>query len=232
MASLWQDLRMPSSSVLSPGLMHHVHLTLALGIGGQTPAIFQLIDSVRLRTVPVKNPQELGTSGLPIAIGGSGQFSSQYSKLTFAMLGADPQAARKEFANRRLVRPAIQSGHRRGSPQRKGNPGRRRSFGVLGVEPMLGRLPWSGGRPARLRRVGSKHQLRVLAADFAGDPSIVAKRLTLDGNSSKFSALHRRFQWHLRGRYVEWQCPLRRPILSPRTTPDARHAGGLPLSAA
>src|SRR6266704_2814865 len=42
----------------SPGFTAVVILTLALGIGANT-AIFQLVDSVRLRSMPVPNPQEL-----------------------------------------------------------------------------------------------------------------------------------------------------------------------------
>jgi len=33
-------------------------LSLALGIGANT-AIFQLVDAIRLKTLPVKNPEEL-----------------------------------------------------------------------------------------------------------------------------------------------------------------------------
>src|SRR5437899_11417055 len=85
MASLWQDLRHAFRLLrLSPGFTIISILTLALGIGANT-AIFQLIDSVRLRTIPVKNPQELGTVRIADRHWGSGQFSSRYSQLTFAM---------------------------------------------------------------------------------------------------------------------------------------------------
>src|SRR2546425_6122304 len=85
MASFWQDLRHAFRLLrLSPGFPIISVPPLALGIGANT-AIFQLIDSVRLRAIPVKNPQELGTIRIADRHWGSGQFSSQYSQLTFAM---------------------------------------------------------------------------------------------------------------------------------------------------
>src|SRR6476646_7304010 len=48
----WRSLR------LNPGFSAVAILSLALGIGANT-AIFQLLDAVRLRSLPVKHPQEL-----------------------------------------------------------------------------------------------------------------------------------------------------------------------------
>src|SRR5712672_3339007 len=85
MTSFWRDLRHALRFLrLSPGFTLVAVLTLSLGIGANT-AIFQLIDSIRLRTIPVKSPQELGTIRIADRHWGSGQFSSQYSQLTFAM---------------------------------------------------------------------------------------------------------------------------------------------------
>jgi len=84
-SSFWQEFRHALRLLrLSPGFTLVAILTLALGIGANT-AIFQLIDSIRLRTIPVKNPQELGTVRIVDRHWGEGQFSSQYSQLTFAM---------------------------------------------------------------------------------------------------------------------------------------------------
>src|ERR1700721_3514999 len=85
MASFWQDLRYNLRLLrLSPGFTIVAVLTLALGIGANT-ALFQLIDSIRLRTIPVKNPEELGTIRIADRHWGSGNFSGQYSQLTFPM---------------------------------------------------------------------------------------------------------------------------------------------------
>ena len=47
----------------TPGFTAAALLSLALGIGANT-AIFQLLDAVRLKTLPVRAPQELVQVGL------------------------------------------------------------------------------------------------------------------------------------------------------------------------
>src|SRR5580658_5118122 len=58
-------------------------LSLALGIGANT-AIFQLIDAVRLRTLPVEKPQELAYIDFAKGSHKSGSFTSRSSRLTYA----------------------------------------------------------------------------------------------------------------------------------------------------
>jgi len=58
-SGLWQDLRYAVRSLrLNPGFTRVCVLSLALGIGANT-AIFQLIDAVRMRVLPVEHPEEL-----------------------------------------------------------------------------------------------------------------------------------------------------------------------------
>ena len=55
--TLWQDLRFGARLLrLNPGFALVAIASLALGIGANT-AIFQLLDAVRLRSLPVRNPQ-------------------------------------------------------------------------------------------------------------------------------------------------------------------------------
>ena len=57
--SLWQDVRYGIRMLRkNPGLTAVAVLTLALGIGANT-AIFSLIDTVMLRSLPVQRPEEL-----------------------------------------------------------------------------------------------------------------------------------------------------------------------------
>ncbi len=59
-------------------------LTLALGIGANT-AVFQLVDAVRLRSLPVQNPDELADLRIAGGNRGFGVSSSSYSNFTLPM---------------------------------------------------------------------------------------------------------------------------------------------------
>src|ERR1700739_4312001 len=79
MGSLWRDIRYGFRLLrLCPGFT-------AVGVLHPAPntAIFQLIDAIRLRTIPVQKPEEIGIIRISNFNWGSGQFSSNYSQLTF-----------------------------------------------------------------------------------------------------------------------------------------------------
>src|SRR5262245_41023166 len=59
MQSLWQDLRYGARMLLKrPIFMLIIIFTLAIGIGANT-AIFSLVDTVLLKSLPVKEPERL-----------------------------------------------------------------------------------------------------------------------------------------------------------------------------
>src|SRR6478736_1032998 len=69
MAHLWQDLRFALRVLAkNPGFTVISVLTLALGIGANT-AIFCVLDSVLLRSLPVPHPEQLVTLSNPDAHG-------------------------------------------------------------------------------------------------------------------------------------------------------------------
>lgn len=81
----WHDLRYATRQLrASPLFTAAAILSLALGIGANT-AIFQLIDAVRLRTLPVKNPQEIAKIAIDHRGSATGHFSTRYPDLTYAM---------------------------------------------------------------------------------------------------------------------------------------------------
>ncbi len=183
MTNLLRDLRHAFRLLrLSPGFAIVAILTLALGIGANT-AIFQLIDSIRLRTIPVKNPEQLGTIRIADRHWGSGQFSGQYSQLTFPMW--EQIRKRQEGFSEMAVWTGQEFNLANGGEvhNAKGLRVSGEYFSVLGVQPILGRLinpeddqPGCGASAANI-------SYAFWQRNYAGDPSVIGKRLTLDGNS-------------------------------------------------
>ena len=84
-ASLYRDARYAVRGfVKTPGFTLVVIATLALGIGANT-AIFELLDAVRLRTLPVLAPQELAELRIAGGNQGFGINDGPYSQFTIPM---------------------------------------------------------------------------------------------------------------------------------------------------
>lgn len=82
MQTLWQDFRYGIRVLLNnPGFTVVAVLSLALGIGANT-AIFQLLNAVRLKALPVKAPQELAEIRIEDMTGARGNFNSPYNAVT------------------------------------------------------------------------------------------------------------------------------------------------------
>jgi len=138
--STWQDLRYGARTLrLSPGFAAVAIVSLALGIGANT-AIFQLLDAVRLRSLPVENPQELAE--VKIAGGNLGMgVNQQYGELTRPIWQALRDTRQQAFsgtfawtANERYVGQGSEMRRFRGLWV-TGD-----FFRVLGVRPWRGRL--------------------------------------------------------------------------------------------
>jgi len=138
--TLWADLRFGARLLrFNPMFACAAILSLALGIGANT-AIFQLLDAVRLRTLPVKNPQEMARIKLDRRGSRSGNFSTRYPDFTYALweqIRDKQQGFSRVFAwapNQFNVSPAGEVHNVQGlwvSGE---------FFETLGAEPALGRL--------------------------------------------------------------------------------------------
>src|SRR5277367_1005617 len=167
---------------LSPGFTAVAIITLALGIGANT-AIFQLIDSIRLRTIPVHNPEQLGTIRIADFHWGQGNFSGQYSQLTFPLW---EQIRQHQEGFAQIAAWGGQSFNLATGGEVHYAKGIRVSgdfFRVLGVNPILGRLLGPEDDQPGCPVSGANISYAFWQRNFAGDPSAIGKRLTLDGNS-------------------------------------------------
>ena len=82
--NFWQDLRYAVRQLrANPGFAAVAVLSLALGIGANT-AIFQLVDAVRLQSLPVANPLQLAYIDFAKGSERSGSFSTRSARLTYS----------------------------------------------------------------------------------------------------------------------------------------------------
>jgi putative ABC transport system permease protein len=85
METLWQDVRYALRLLrLNPGFTLVAIASLALGIGANT-AMFQLLDTIGLRALPVKNPSELAIVKIQDRHNGCCTFNTQYADVTTAI---------------------------------------------------------------------------------------------------------------------------------------------------
>ncbi|HYK36452.1 ABC transporter permease [Alloacidobacterium sp.] len=124
----------------SPGFAVVAILSLALGVGANT-AIFQLLDAVRLRLLPVKHPEQLVSVRITHDPNGmTGSFVTNHSDLTFGIWNL-LRAQQQGFSDIAVWSP-------QGHNLSQGGEARNAStlmvsgnfFPMLGVQPVIGRL--------------------------------------------------------------------------------------------
>jgi predicted permease len=135
----WKDLRYGARLLrLSPGFALVAIVSLALGIGANT-AIFQLLDAVRLRSLPVQNPQELVEVRIVGGNLGVGVITGQYAQLTrplWSQIRQQQQTFSGMFA---WSSSNIQLGQGADAQNLKGLWVSGDFFQVLGIQPWRGR---------------------------------------------------------------------------------------------
>jgi putative ABC transport system permease protein len=181
-AGIWNDLRFGARLLKkNPGFAVVAILSLALGIGANT-TIFQLLDAVRLRTLPVKDPQQLAR----VKIVDSphcchGDFYSPDSDLTGALWNG-LREQQQGFSRIAAWAPA-----RRNLGQ--GGEARYAStlmvsgefFDVLGVQPVLGRLISPADDYRGCGAQGAVLSYTFWQREFGGRPEALGSKLTLNG---------------------------------------------------
>jgi putative ABC transport system permease protein len=184
MQTLWQDLRYGARMLLKHrGFTLVAVLTLALGIGANT-AIFQLLNAVRLRSLPVSNPQELAEVRIAAPRSRAGNHSGRRPELTHPLweqLREKQQAFDGLFAWSAATFDLAARGEQRFTEDGLWVSGD--FFNGLGVRPALGRV---FTRADDQRGCGSPSA--VISYDFwqrahGGDRDIVGRKLTLNGHA-------------------------------------------------
>lgn len=179
--TLWQDLRFGARLLrLNPGFAFVAITSLALGIGANT-AIFQLIDAVRLRTLPVKNPQELAEVRLSEG-GNYGGISNGWHPEMTNPLWEQVRDHQQAFSG--MFAWGMDTFNLARGGQAHNAPGLWVSgdfFNVLGVPPILGRV-----FTPEDDRLGCGSPVAVVSYAFwqrelGGDAAAIGKKITLGG---------------------------------------------------
>ena len=183
MSSLFRDMRFGLRQLrFTPSFTAVATLTLALGIGANT-AIFQLIDAIRLRTIPVKDPKTLATVRIADRHWGSGQFSGQYSQLTFPMW--EQIRLRQEGFSDMAAWDSNLMNLSKGGEARYAKVLRVSGdfFKVLGVQPLVGRLLGPTDDAPGCPIGGANLSYSFWERNYGGDLSVIGKPISLDGYS-------------------------------------------------
>jgi predicted permease len=179
---LWQDLGYGLRSLrLHPGFAVVAVSSLALGVGANS-AVFQLLNGIRLRGLPVRDPASLVEVRIANRQLATGAFTGRYPQLSnpqwelireraegFSSLGAWG-AARFDLASGGEVRPAegmwVSGGF----------------FEALGVRPALGRLPSRAEDRRACEAPGVVVSHAFWMRELGGRPGAVGDTLRLDGH--------------------------------------------------
>ena len=180
--TLWPDFRHALRLLrLNPGFASVALLSLALGIGANT-AIFQLLDAVLLRMLPVQNPQELVEVRVLSPKGGrSGSFINGYSQLTTPQWEALRQR-QQVFSS--LFAWAPDDFNLSPGGEVRNAAGLWVSgdyFNVLGVRPALGRVFTSADDERGCGLPEAVISYSFWQHEYHGDPSVIGRKLSLNG---------------------------------------------------
>ena len=182
--SAWRDLKFGARLLrLNPAFAIVAILSLALGVGANT-AIFQLLDAVRIRTLPVRNASELAEVRIADPVDGrSGQFTGRRPSLTnplWEQVRDRQQVFSEAFAWSSPTFDLTTGGEARYA---QGLWVSGDFFNGLGVPALIGRVLTSAddrrgcGAPSAVLGYGFWQR------EYAGSPSVIGRSIMLDGHS-------------------------------------------------
>ncbi|HEY7182910.1 MAG TPA: ABC transporter permease, partial [Blastocatellia bacterium] len=165
----WQDLRYGARMLVkNPGFTFVAAITLTLGIGANT-AIFSLVEALLLRPLPYTEPDRL------VLLSDKGR-----NNLTYPNFG-DWRERAKSFEGMASIRNQTLNLTDVDKPvSLRGRTVNWNFFHLLGVQPQLGRLFVAEDD----RRGAARTALLsdgLWKTQFGGDPSVIGRKLTLDG---------------------------------------------------
>jgi predicted permease len=185
MSNLWLNIRYALRQLRkSPGFTLTAVVTLALGVGANT-AIFTLVQSVLLRSLPVANPSQLYRIGDEDQCCIDGGFPQDApTSGDFSIFSYDLFEHLKQSAPEFQQLAAVQAGQwpwtvRRGDELAKSLQGEFVSgnyFAMLGLKPFEGRL-FSGADDTESAAPAMVLSYEAWQGEYAGDPSIVGSTI-------------------------------------------------------
>lgn len=178
-----KDLRHGARQLrLNPGFAAVAILSLALGIGANS-AIFQLINALRLRSLPVADPEQLVAIATGEDFFASGWFEGRNSRLTYAQL--EQIAARQQAFLGIVAFGTWRFNLSRGGEARyaEGLFATPNFLDVLGVAPMLGSWLTGATDAYDCSEAGALLDYRFWQREFGGNPAAIGQTISLDGHS-------------------------------------------------
>jgi predicted permease len=190
--NFWQDLRYSVRMLVKrPGFTAVAIASLALGIGANT-AIFTLVNDLLLKSLPVRDPQQLLSFGK--AFGGGSVDGIGAGPLDIFTYDFYQRLQREQSEGRAPFQGicgfasfwtmvSVRTGTVAGDPasQAAGHLVTGDFFSVLGAEPLLGRTITPVDADAPGRSPVAVLSYRYWQQMFGGDPSTVGRTLTING---------------------------------------------------
>jgi predicted permease len=210
----------------SPGFTAAAVLSLALGIGANT-AIFQLIDALALRALPVERPDRLAIVNIPGRRGASGSFSGRYAQLTYPIL-EELRRVQQPFTGVLAWSHSTFDLAERGESRfaENGLWVTGDYFDLLGVRPYLGRLFSERDDVPGCGAPGVVLSHAFWRREFGADPRAVGRRITVSGRPLEIIGVSQPGFFGVEvGRSFDLALPLcADPLLNPSSRLDARGA--------